>query len=477
MALIWLGETPELPADQVGGKARGINHMLSLGLPVPPAFVLTTDVCRDFVAAGGVISDDLQTEIRDAVRRLGAVTGRVFGGDSERPLLVSVRSGAAQSMPGMMDTLLNLGINTGVQARLAEQSGDPGWAANTLQRFRQQFISVVGIEPPEDPWEQLFCAIGAVFRSWDSARAQAYRDHHGISHVGGTAVTVQSMVFGNLDDQSGTGVLFSRNPLTGDREPYGEWLPRGQGEDVVSGHADPLKLDALAERFPHLYQQLLAAAETLETLGKDVQDIEFTVESGILWFLQTRAAKRSPDAAVAFAVALHREGLITKEQALQRVTTEHRAALTKPRVLPAARASATILARGLPACPGVASGRVVTDIDDAIELSDDGIDVVLARPHTDPGDIGGMIASAAILTAVGGSTSHAAVVSRELGTPCIVGCGANITALEGLEVTVDATNGDVLDGVLPLAPTTQSDNPSLAVLLSWEQELSTTTGQ
>jgi pyruvate,orthophosphate dikinase len=475
MALIWLGEVPELSADQVGGKARSINHMLALGLPVPPAFVLTTDVCHDFAAAGGVLGEALRSQIRDAVLRVGAVTGRVFGGDHPRPLLVSVRSGAAQSMPGMMDTVLNLGINTQVQTRLAEQSGDPAYAADTLRRFRQQFRSVVGIEPPEDPWDQLFYAIGAVFTSWNSPRAAAYRDHHGISDAGGTAVTVQSMVFGNLDDQSGTGVLFSRNPLTGEREPYGEWLLRGQGEDVVSGRTTPLTLDALAERFPHLHKQLLSAASTLETVGKDVQDIEFTVESGKLWFLQTRAAKRSPDAAVAFAVALHEDGLITKREALQRVSADLRTALTKPRILPGARAAATVLARGVAACPGVASGRVVTDIDDAIELSDDGVDVVLARPHTDPGDIGGMIAAAAILTEVGGSTSHAAVVSRELGTPCIVGCGDNLIAtLEGLDVTVDATNGEVLSGVLPLAPTNESDNPSLAVLLSWETELATT---
>lgn len=471
MALLWMGEHDDLDREVVGGKAHGLNRMHRLGLPVPPAFVLTTDECGRFFAAGERLGEDLLEQVRQAVRTLEERTGRRFG-DPERPLLVSVRSGAARSMPGMMDTILNLGINDEVEAALRTQTQDADYAAGTRRRFAEQFESVVGQAPPADPWEQLVAAIGAVFRSWRSPRAVAYRRHHGIGDEGGTSVTVQAMVFGNLDDRSGTGVLFTRNPLTGEDEPYGEWLPRGQGEDVVSGKHDPLPLSALAEQLPEVHRRLLAAAERLEKAGKDVQDIEFTVESGRLWLLQTRPAKRSPDAAVRLAVALQADGLLTTEEALLRVTPEQVAAVSRPRVAPEAKASAAVVARGEPACPGVGVGRVVLEVEEAEELADAGVDVVLARPTTDPDDVPGMIVSSAILTEIGGSTSHAAVVSRELGTPCVVGCGqGTLAALAGRQVTVDGTSGEVFDGALPLAPCTEDDNPALASLLSWARAL------
>jgi pyruvate,orthophosphate dikinase len=371
-------------------------------------------------------------------------------------------------MPGMMDTVLNLGVNPEVAEGLREQTGNPVYATDTVQRFAEQFDRVVGHAPPDDPWEQLLAAADAVFRSWNSSRAISYRRHHGIADEGGTAVTVQAMVFGNLDDRSGTGVLFTRNALTGDPAPYGEWLPRGQGEDVVSGRRDPLPLEALAEQLPNVHRELLTAAEILERAGRDVQDIEFTIQSGQLWLLQSRAAKRSPDAAVRFAVSLCEDGIVTAEEALSLVTPEQLEAVKRPRIAPQARAEATLLACGEPACPGTASGRVVLEADEAEDLADDGVDVVLARPTTDPEDVAGMIAAVAILTEIGGSTSHAAVVSRELGTPCVVGCGAGtLEAVAGREVTVDGETGEVFDGVLDITPGTDVASPELVTLNRW----------
>lgn len=301
-----------------------------------------------------------------------------------------------------------------------------------------------------------------------AVRAQAYRAHHGLDGSCGTAVTVQAMVFGNLDDDSGTGVLFSRNPLTGDSAPYGEWLPRGQGEDVVSGRFDALPLTALAGQHPALHTELLHTAVTLERDGRDVQDIEYTVESGRLYLLQTRAAKRSPDAAVRFAVVLHDEGVLTEDEALAMVSPAQLTALLKPHLDPVARAAATVLATGEPACPGVGCGTVAIDCETAEDLSDAGTDVVLVRPTTDPDDVAGMIVSAAIVTEIGGATSHAAVVSRELGTPCVVGCGAGTVArLTGRQVTVDGTTGEVFDGVLPMVAASEDDSPELARIATW----------
>jgi pyruvate,orthophosphate dikinase len=371
----------------------------------------------------------------------------------------------------MMDTVLNLGVNSRVEAALALLTGDSAYAADTHRRFREQFERVVGSTAPEEPWEQLLAAIGAVFRSWQSPRAVSYRRHHDIPDEGGTAVTVQAMVFGNLDGRSGTGVLFSRNPLTGHPEPYGEWLPRGQGEDVVSGRFDPQPLSALAESLLPVHDELLAAAKALEEHGQDVQDIEFTVESGQLWLLQSRAAKRSPDAAVRLAVTLHEAGIVTVDEALARVTPAQIAAVCKPRVSAEAKAAATLLVKGEAACPGVGTGRVVLDVEEAEDLADEDVSVVLARPTTDPDDVSGMIVASAIVTEIGGSTSHAAVVSRELGTPCVVGVGSGKLAdLAGKQVTVDGSTGEVFEGELPLAPCGEADNPELATLLRWARE-------
>jgi pyruvate,orthophosphate dikinase len=471
VALIWLPTAdPELGRDVLGGKAFGIARMLRLGLPVPPAFALTTDECMRFHAAGRVLAPNVRAALAGGIEQLGAATGRGLG-DPVRPLLVSVRSGAARSMPGMMDTILNLGITAEVEASLARMTGNPGYASDTSRRFAEQFERVVGSPAPTDPLEQLHAAVAAVFDSWFGERAVAYRRHHGIGDDGGTSVTVQAMVFGNLDDDSGTGVLFSRNPLTGDPAPYGEWLPRGQGEDVVSGRFDALPLSALAAAHPGVHDELLRVAATLEREGRDVQDIEFTVESGRLYLLQTRAAKRSPDAAVRFAVQLHDEGLVTVEEALGMVSPEQLAALAKPHIEPAARATAKLLATGEPACPGVGLGQVVVDCESAEDLADDGRSVVLVRPTTDPDDVSGMVVSAAIVTEIGGATSHAAVVSRELGTPCVVGCGpGTVELLTGRQVTVDGTTGEVFDGLLPLVAAGAEEIPELARITAWAAE-------
>ncbi|WP_155726928.1 pyruvate, phosphate dikinase, partial [Mycobacterium avium] len=289
----------QLTRAQAGGKAWSIQHMLSLNIPVPPGFVLTTDVCREYHDRGRVLPAGVTRDIARAMENLESRSGRRFG-HVDHPLLVSVRSGAAISMPGMMDTILNLGMNSSIEEALAAETGDARYAADTRHRFTEQFTRVVGVEPPENHWEQLDLAIRAVLESWNSKRALAYRRSHGIPDDGGTAVTVQAMVFGNLDDRSGTGVLFSRDPLSGAAQPYGEWLPRGQGEDVVSGRKDALHLDHLAATMPSVHRDLLAAAATLERHGRDMQDIEFTVQSGKLWLLQSRAAKRSPQAGLGF---------------------------------------------------------------------------------------------------------------------------------------------------------------------------------
>ncbi|WP_280420529.1 pyruvate, phosphate dikinase [Nocardia carnea] len=467
MTLIWLGDSPDLDPALVGGKARSINRMRSLGMPVPPGFVLTTRFCAEVNANRGRLTDSALDCLKRGVALLETDLGRRLG-STEQPLLVSVRSGGARSMPGMMDTVLNLGMNDAVEQRLAEVTGDPAFAADTHRRFREQFERVVGVAATGDPWKDLVLAAEAVFASWNSPRAQAYRNHHGIGHDGGTAVTVQGMVFGNYDDNSGTGVLFTRNPLTGDPEPYGEWLPRGQGEDVVSGRFDALHLRELADQLPAVHAQLLEAAAVLEQHGRDVQDIEFTVEAGRLWLLQTRAAKRSPQAAVRIAVHLADQGIIDRSEAVELVTDAQLTAALAPHVDPVARESAELLVSGLPACPGVATGRVVTSCEEAEDLADEGVEVILARPTTDPDDVSGMVVSVAVITEIGGSTSHAAVVSRELGTPCVVGCGqGSLEALTGRTVTVDGTNGEVFAGRLPLADVHGAEREAVERLREW----------
>lgn len=452
--------------EEIGGKAWSIQQMLGLGIPVPPAFVVTTDVCRDYHAAGGELAREVWHEVRAAMAGIEEQVGRSFGGD--RPLLVSVRSGAASSMPGMMDTVLNLGINAAVESRLAEETGNPSYAADTRARFEDQFAKVVGVAAPEDPWEQLFLAVCAVLDSWFSKRAIAYRASRGIPDDGGTAVTVQAMVFGNLDDASGTGVLFSRDPLSGDPEVYGEWLARGQGEDVVSGRSDALPLDALAAAQPAVHEQLMTATRTLEREGRDVMDIEFTVQSGTLWLLQTRPAKRSPEAAVRSAIHLFEAGVIDRDEALERIRPDDVRALLRPRLAAADLAASPAVATGKPACPGIATGVVVTDADEAEDRADAGESVILVRPTTDPDDVAGMAASVAVVTEIGGSTSHAAVVCRELGLPCVVGTGTGtLMSLAGEVVTIDAASGTVHLGALHAEPAATADDPTLATLRSW----------
>ncbi|WP_433801448.1 pyruvate, phosphate dikinase [Actinomycetospora sp. CA-084318] len=424
--------------ERLGGKAHSVNRMRALGLPGPPAFAITTDVCARYREAG--LPDEVWAGVVDAVRVLEADTGHRFA-DPASPLLVSVRSGAAQSMPGMMDTVLNLGLTPAAVEGLAEATGDRAWAQDTDARFRRSYAEVVDpAGPPEDPWEQLRAAIGAVFRSWDSPRARVYRDRYGLDHDAGTAVTVQAMVFGNRDDASGTGVAFSRDPSTGEPVLYGEWVRGGQGEDVVSGTVTPVPIASFADEMPTLHAELVEAATVLEAEYRDLVDIEFTVESGRLYVLQARAGKRSSTAALRVAVELATAGLITRDEALGRLTPEQ----ARRHLEASATTGGETVASGIGAGPGVASGVVVTDPDDALDA--DG-PVVLVRPFTAPDDVPAMYASVAVVTEHGGTTSHAALVAREAGLPCVVGCGDGIVAaLEGRTVTVDGARGVVLDG-------------------------------
>lgn len=459
-----------LPREDIGGKAWGINRMRALGLPVPPAIVTTTRACREYHARGRAVQDALWAQIVEHMKLLEQSTGRRFGA-ANRPLLVSVRSGGAHSMPGMMDTILNLGINPAVEAALAAEAGDARYAAETHHRFVEQYRKVVlGNRPdpvPTDPWAQLRAAVAAVFDSWHSPRAQAYRRNRGFSDAGCTAVTIQAMVFGNFDERSGTGVLFSRNPITGEAPAWGEWLARAQGEDVVSGRHTPESLDALREQMPQVHAELMRATATLEADARDIQDIEFTVESGRLWLLQSRVAKRSPQAALRAAVSFAEEGLISQQEAVRRLGVEQARQLPSLQ-LAAQAADRRPLAVGEAACPGVASGMVVIDPEQAEAWARRGEDVILARATTSPNDLHGIIAARGLMTEQGGSTSHAAVVSRELGRPCVVGCGSNtVTALAGQHVTLDGATGRVWAGDLAVEHTDESSSVDLRKLLEW----------
>lgn len=485
-----------LPARElIGGKAWSIARMRELGLNVPPAIVVTTKACAAYLDSGE-LPDGLVDELTHGIAWLELQSGRTFGA-GESPLLVSVRSGAAISMPGMMDTVLNLGINDATEHALAIESDSTAFAHDTQRRFLELYASIVlkatineldpaagaqqwrddiaaaaGKRVPETANEQLRDAVVAVFESSNSRRARRYRKHHNLPDNLGTAVTIQAMVFGNLDDQSGTGVLFSRNPLTGERAPYGEYLHRAQGEDVVSGKFTPEPLSALHASLPQVYDELRAAAATLERDGKDVQDIEFTVQRGELFLLQSRAAKRAPQAAVRFAVDLVADGLVDQATALSRVSPDQVRTLLQPHLTDDASANATVLASGEPACQGVGVGVVVANAEEAEQRAANGEVVVLARATTSPEDVHGMIASCAVVTDHGGSTSHAAVVSRALGVACIVGCGdGTATTLAGRDVTVDGSSGNVYAGRLAVQTPSELAHADLSRLIEWARAI------
>jgi len=453
--------------DLLGGKGAGVAEMTRTGVPVPPGFTITTEACNEYFARGRQFPEGLWEQTLEALKVIEAQVGKKFG-DPSNPLLVSVRSGARESMPGMMDTVLNLGLNKETLEGLARLTDNRRFAADAYRRFIQLFGKIVlgvdgekfehvmneakgkdrqdtdltadelmqiagtfkaiikedtGVDFPEDPYEQLRMAITAVFNSWMGRRAVDYRRVYKIPDTLGTGVNVQTMVFGNMGNDSATGVAFTRNPATGEDELYGEYLVNAQGEDVVAGIRTPKPISKLREEMPEVYQQFSEIAKMLERHYKDVQDVEFTIERGKLWMLQTRNGKRTGMAAVKIAVDMVNEGLIDKRTALRRVQPEMLNQFLFPIVDPRASEHATRLARGLAAGPGAAQGRIVLDPDEAAARSEQGERVILVRTETAPEDFHGMVASQAILTARGGLTSHAAVVARQLGKCCVCGCG------------------------------------------------------
>jgi pyruvate,orthophosphate dikinase len=505
--------------DVLGGKGAGLVEMVGLGLSVPPGFVIGTPCGRAYFDAfpGPALPDDLDGELKTRLAALEESAGRRFGND-EDPLLVSVRSGAPVSMPGMMDTVLNVGLTPAGTEKLAARTGDPRFAYTSLERLLDTFARTVrGVDvgeiedalmdlPPEadpgraaqarcdallkvieaesgsafpDAHGQLRESIEAVFRSWRSRRAKAYRKHKGIDENMGTAVVVQTMVFGNRDDDSGSGVAFTRDPSTGARGAFGDFLFRAQGEDVVSGEHDTYPLQTIEDRLPEVYAELLATFQTLERHTRDLCDIEFTIESGRLYLLQTRVGQRSGRAAVALAVDLVDEGLISIDEAVTRVDDEQLAAAQAPRFDDAVP-DGDVIARGLAASPGAVTGCAAFDSDRAQALKDDGRDVVLLRPTTSPADMPGVIASVGVVTGRGGRTSHAAVVARGMGRAAVCGVGELAVAgdrrsatLAGRElnegdlISVDGDHGIVSAGRRPTVPA--HTDPSLARFLRWKE--------
>jgi pyruvate,orthophosphate dikinase len=467
----------------VGGKAANLTVMaVDLGLPVPPAFTITTAACNQYLAHGWPAG--LDDELREHMARMEGLVGQEFGAPAN-PLLVSVRSGAAISMPGMMDTILNLGLNDATTAGLEAASGSPKFANNCRMRFEAMFRDIVGAEGvPEDPWAQLRAAVEAVFRSWNSDRARAYREYEGIADDLGTAVTVQAMVFGNRSVGSGTGVLFTRNPATGEPVLYGDVMFNAQGEDVVAGtHAtDPIAV--LDERLPEVGRELRAYATRLERHHRDLCDIEFTIEHGKLWLLQCRIGKRSPQAALRIAVDMAED----PEFPLSRADVVRRVAgllADPPRVATERDDAAPVLVTGLAASPGVASGEIVTTPDAAVAAAEAGRTVILVRAETSPDDVHGMAAAAGILTATGGLASHAAVVARGWGIPAVVGA-ADVEIGEGSvtiggcvfaageTITIDGGTGEVFAGAVAGAAEVV---PEAATLLGWARDLGITIGE
>jgi pyruvate,orthophosphate dikinase len=518
----------------LGGKGAGLAEMTSLGLPVPPGFTITTAACEHFFEQGESWPESLWDEALAGIAAVEQLTGKSFG-SADKPLLFSVRSGAAVSMPGMMDTVLNLGLNDTTAEGLARSGADPRFAWDSYRRFIGMFGDVVlGIHYsrfarvtdrfrrdreeseltvdelkalvselkqvvadswgpfPDDPHEQLRLAINAVFKSFNTPRARYYRKSHSLDAIRGTAVNVQAMVFGNMGDGSATGVCFTRDPKSGANQFFGEWLPNAQGEDVVAGTHTPRSitraarehegsdLPSLEEHMPALFGELLKTQERLEKHFRDMQDIEFTIEAGRLWLLQTRTGKRTPAAAVQIAVDMVAEGLITRDEALARIQPESLEMVLRPVIDP--DAPKKVIARGLDAAPGAASGRVVFHSDEAQELSERGEPVILVRQETSPEDIQGMTVAQGVLTSRGGQTSHAAVVARGMGRPCVVGCTgltvdyarqmfyAGDVVVKRLDwITIDGGTGEVMEGKVPtLAPPT--DSGAMAELLGWADE-------
>ncbi len=519
-------------ADILGGKGSNLCEMARLGLPVPPGFVISTQVCRDYLTNNQALPQGLEESVRDNIQLLEKSIGRNFGSTTS-PLLVSVRSGARISMPGMMDTILNLGINDQIVEGLASMMGDPRPAYDAYRRFIQIYSEVVmgvepepfelvlaehkekagvtldhqltaeqlmdvvadfkavtraatGSEPPSEPWEQLMAAVEAVFRSWNTPRAIFYRDHNKIDHDMGTAVTIMAMVFGNLGPSSGTGVLFTRNPSTGKAQVYGEFLTNAQGEDVVAGVRTPEPIASLKDVLPECYDELMDLADDLETHYADVQDVEFTIENSRLFLLQTRNAKRTALSAVRTAVDMANEGLISQSQALLRVDAEEISHLLVPQFsddISEVVLQDRFLARGAPASPGAATGTVCFDADKAAQLAEAGVDVILVRPETKPDDIHGITAAVGVVTSRGGVTSHAAVVTRGLGKPCIVGCegiqvdlkaglftAGDKTVREGEQISMDGATGSVYAGELETVSPSLEDLPEANELLRWADE-------
>jgi pyruvate,orthophosphate dikinase len=508
----------------LGGKGAGLAEMTKLGLPVPPGFIITTDICEKFYEAGRRLPDGLMDEVRKSIRRLEAITGKKFG-DAKNPLLVSVRSGAPVSMPGMMDTILNLGLNDQTVEGLAAQSGDIRFALDAYRRFIQMFGKIVlgaddrqfekallavnngtaspdektlrkviasfrslcevtGKRFPDDPYKQIEFAIDAVFGSWTGKRAVEYRRQYGITPdmANGTAVTVVAMVFGNMGRDSATGVVFTRNPETGEKKLYGDYLVNAQGEDVVSGKANPSHIDQMEGEMPQAFGELNQVCQKLEDHFRECQDVEFTVERGRLYILQTRTAKMSAGASVKTSVDMYHEGLINKVEALQRIDPEGLEQILYPRI-DSHRVRQKPVATGVAASPGAASGIAVFDVAKAEAMGKRGEKVVLIREDTKPDDVPAFFQSVGILTTRGGKTSHAAVVARGMGKPCVVGCsqieidpeGASfsvagrVAVTEGQKITIDGSTGRVYTVEVPtVAPEITSE---FKEILQWSAEM------
>ena len=494
--------------ELLGGKGANLAEMTSLGLPVPQGFTITTEACTQYYEDGREINEEIQGQINEYIGKMEEITGKKFG-DLENPLLVSVRSGARASMPGMMDTILNLGLNEEVVEVIAKKSNNPRWAWDCYRRFIQMYSDVVmevgkkyfeelidemkakkgvtqdveldaddlkelasqfkaeykakiGVDFPDDPKEQLMGAIKAVFRSWDNPRANVYRRDNDIPYSWGTAVNVQSMAFGNMGDDCGTGVAFTRDPATGEKKLMGEFLTNAQGEDVVAGVRTPMPIAQMAETFPEAFAQFQTVCKTLEDHYRDMQDMEFTVENKKLYMLQTRNGKRTAQAALKIACDLVDEGMRTEAEAVAMIDPRNLDTLLHPQFDAAALKAATPIGKGLGASPGAACGKVVFTADDAEAWNERGEKVVLVRLETSPEDITGMKASQGILTVRGGMTSHAAVVARGMGTCCVSGCGdivmdeenkkftlAGKEYHEGDYISIDGSTGNIYDGIIP----------------------------